>query len=637
MRWYAEQHPGSDVWRGGPLAHYAELGRHEGARLGPHDPGGVDLVEFGRACLGHEPLPGHASTTLLGPPTSASGSAGAQRVSAVVVADESWRTALTVLAPLLDAGSGIAEVLIATGANPTPEARLVWATSTLMAQRVRALAPLSHPGRALDEAAAAAAGEVLLIVTRPMSLTPDDLRRLLDPVIDQERHVDLAVPVVLAADDTVHSAGFVSDEPGAPPAWRGYPWADAARGGDRPLRGVSGEIAVVRRDAVLAAGGFAATDATTGGADEQLAAMSRRVAARGGLVLLVTSAAVGLPRAVGEVPPGTAGTTARPQVAARSPYADPAAPEVQRWAIKSPHPAGLRRRSWGDYHFALALAAALERLGHHTAVDPLDSWYRSTADEDHVTLTLRGLHRYHPSRHQVNLLWVISHPELVADEEVADADAVFAASLTWARRHSTLGQPVAPLLQCTDASLFRPEAAEPGTGYPLLFVGNSRSARRPLVEAALEAGLDLAVIGGGWAGRVPPGVVRAEFAPNPSLPALYRAAGVVLNDHWPDMARDGFLSNRLFDLTAAGARWVSDPAADLLDVFPTGRVASDAAELARVLAGAPASLPTEQELLTASDHVRAEHSFDARARELSRVAATVRESRDRRSGGAAHA
>jgi len=231
---------------------------------------------------------------------------------------------------------------------------------------------------------------------------------------------------------------------------------------------------------------------------------------------------------------------------------------------------------------------------------------------------------------------VISHPELVSAAELADADAVFAASLTWARRHSDLGQPVAPLLQCTDASLFRPGAAEPGTGYPLLFVGNSRSARRPLVDAALEAGLDLAVIGGGWAGRVPPGVVRAEFAPNPTLPALYRAAGVVLNDHWPDMAREGFLSNRLFDLTAAGARWVSDPAADLLEVFPTGRVASDAAELARRLQGAPSSLPTEQELLAASDHVRAEHSFDARARELSGVAASLLASPDRLRGEAAH-
>ena len=36
---------------------------------------------------------------------------------------------------------------------------------------------------------------------------------------------------------------------------------------------------------------------------------------------------------------------------------------------------------------------------------------------------------------------------------------------------------------------------------------------------------------------------------------LYRTHGVVIADHWGDMAREGFLANRLFDAVASGAGW----------------------------------------------------------------------------------
>ena len=47
---------------------------------------------------------------------------------------------------------------------------------------------------------------------------------------------------------------------------------------------------------------------------------------------------------------------------------------------------------------------------------------------DDVSLVLRGLTAYRPLRDQVNLLWVISHPELVDDDELRDFDVVAAAS-----------------------------------------------------------------------------------------------------------------------------------------------------------------------------------------------------------------
>jgi hypothetical protein len=68
---------------------------------------------------------------------------------------------------------------------------------------------------------------------------------------------------------------------------------------------------------------------------------------------------------------------------------------------------------------------------------------------------------------------------------------------------------------------------------------------------------------------------------------------------------------------------VSDPAADLLEVFPHGRVASDGEELGHLLDGAPATFPTEDELLEASRLVREQHSFAARAQSLSELVADL--------------
>ncbi len=623
LTWYADAHPEARVFRGGVLAHYAAVGRHSGFPLGPMQQGGTDLVELGRRVVRGEDEPAAQAPTHRAP--AASG------VSVVIASSDPIDTARRVIDVLLDPSCDVVEIAVITPGVPTPEGRLCASSLRLMSPVIAIWDAQPDALAGLEVALDASAGAVILLMTRRMSTTPEDVRLLLDAARAGQSQARVVTPVVLAYDDTVHAAGMVVDGDALTPLLRGYPLADAERMGERSLDAVSGEILVMNREALSVAVGFArqgsGDDTPTGAA----ARLSRQVAQAGGQVLIVPASTVELPREADD-PPRPEG----PDPTAAPVHADVALPPIQRWAIKSPHPAGPRRNAWGDYHFALALASSLSQLGHQVAVDPLDSWYRPTAVEDHVTLTLRGLSRYRPSPGQVNLSWIISHPELVHDDELDDFDAVFAASLSWSRRRTAAGHPIEPLLQCTDAQLFTPDAGEPGTGYPLLFIGNSRSARRPIVDAAISTGHDLTVIGGGWAGRIPPQLIRGEYVANALLPGLYRSAGVVLNDHWPDMAAEGFLSNRLFDLTAAGARWVSDPATDLLEVFPQGRVASDAAELARLLDGAPDTFPSEHEVREAAERIRAEHSFDVRARRLSDVAlellARRGERRPRRSG-----
>jgi len=612
LRWYADRHPGSGDLIGGPLEHYTIQGRFRGARLGPYDPGGTDLVELGRAAV-TDAAPAGLDADDASRPT------GGSSVTAFVDATTSLRTALDVLPALLDPASRVDVVVVVTGGR-TPEARITARALTLRGPGARVIDTQRSASLLMREFERAAAGGAVLVVTEPLTTSPADVGRLVLAVTTPSGPA-LVQPLVLAPDDTIASAGLAQGPAGLRPLLRGFPEADGVRAGERVIAAVSPQIFAVRGDAPPRA----VPDPAPTGVGAVADWLSGGVREAGGTISVLPTAIASLSSRAGGAaavdPAAVDRSTGR--VATSIAYADPGGSGAQRWAVKSPHPAGPRGRSWGDWHFARALAAALERLGHDAAVDPVDSWNRSTAGLDDVTVTLRGLHRYRPDHRRVNLLWIISHPELVGDTELAEFDAVFAASRPWAARRSALGKAVTPLLQCTDAQVFTPDAGRPGTGYPLLFVGNSRSTRRPLVDAAIATGRELAIIGSGWHGRVPDSVIRASYADNAALPALYRSAGVVLNDHWPHMAADGFLSNRLFDLTAAGARWVSDPACDLTEVFPTGRVARDADELERLLAGEPTTFATEAELLIASELVRREHSFDARARALSDAAARV--------------
>lgn len=287
---------------------------------------------------------------------------------------------------------------------------------------------------------------------------------------------------------------------------------------------------------------------------------------------------------------------------------------------------------WGDTVFARDLVAALERAGQRAKVVFRGGAESQARESDDVVLVLRGLRRVVPRRGNATwLLWVISHPELVEPDEPAQYDAVFAASTQWSRA-GEFGVPVTPLLQATAPERFTPAAASPDTGPDLLFVGSTRGEYRPAVRAAVEAGIDVQVHGVGWEEFLPQERIAGEFLDPADLPAAYASAGVVLNDHWPDMAREGFLSNRLFDAAATGTRVLSDPAAGMDEVFgDVVRTAGDAEELVAILrADREVAFPGREERRELAQRIAREHSFDARAAVL---ISRARELRGRRAEG----
>lgn len=297
------------------------------------------------------------------------------------------------------------------------------------------------------------------------------------------------------------------------------------------------------------------------------------------------------------------------------------------WSIKIAAPAGPEGDGWGDVHFAAELAGALSRLGQHVRIDRRDAHVRDDDGADDVTLVVRGLDRVPPNPASVNLLWVISHPDDVTDTELRTFDRAFAAGPVWAAATTARsGVPVATLLQATDPAVFRPGAATAAAATAaastedagrVVFVGSTRGTSRPVVTDAVAVGADLRVHGPGWSGLVPdadlgePSLARAEVA------RAYASARVVLNDHWPDMAAGGFVSNRVFDVLASGGVVVTDPVAGLSEVLdlPTLAVARSREELAELLDPEHA-WPSPDERAAIAARIAAEHSFDARARVL---------------------
>ena len=298
-------------------------------------------------------------------------------------------------------------------------------------------------------------------------------------------------------------------------------------------------------------------------------------------------------------------------------------PQNLHWAIKTSVPAGPSGQGWGDLYFANEIAASLTKLGHTARVDIRNNVIHPDSANDDVVLVLRGVERIRPQAGAVNLLWIISHPSRISKHEVKSFDAVFAASNSWAKQATNrFGREVHSLLQATNPDKFNPAVAEPDTGEEIQFLGNTRNEFRQIIRDCVEAGISPSIYGKDWDQFVSKELIKGSFVLNEDVAGMYRSAGVVLNDHWADMAKHGFLSNRLFDAVASGARVVSDDVADISEVFGESvavyRTPSDLADLCskenREIWG------SQDEIAKRASQIGIEHSFDQRAKALVQAA-----------------
>jgi glycosyltransferase involved in cell wall biosynthesis len=270
-----------------------------------------------------------------------------------------------------------------------------------------------------------------------------------------------------------------------------------------------------------------------------------------------------------------------------------------------------KRNLWGDHHFATGLAQAFERLGHKVRV-----YYRETKVEPlhhDVVIVLRGLDYFDPVPQAVNVLWSISHPDLVSHEEMRGYDVVFVASESYQRMLAhTLDSGATCLRQATDRARFYPHPVS-NHDSTLLFVGNSRNVNRPSVRMAIDAGLPLSIHGSGWEGIAPKQAIKSDYLANEFATDAYAKAAAVLNDHWESMKDFGYISNRVYDALASGAHVISDYFPELEREY--GHVVSLYRDKDGFVAAAEAALarsPDVEGREVAAQTVT-EHSFDIRA------------------------
>ena len=217
------------------------------------------------------------------------------------------------------------------------------------------------------------------------------------------------------------------------------------------------------------------------------------------------------------------------------------------------------------------------------------------------------------------MLWVISHPEQVSDEECDAADLVLVASVRFADELRTRTRtPVEVMLQATDITRFRRVPAEPVHTHDVAVVAKSRDVFRSSVADALAAGLRPAIYGSGWETFVDPALVVSSYVPNEELARVYSSVGVLLNDHWATMHEWGFVSNRLFDALACETPVISDDLIEIAGLFD-GAVLTyrDAAELRELVDSILADRRAARERAALGRALIIEHhTFDHRAAQL---------------------
>jgi hypothetical protein len=275
---------------------------------------------------------------------------------------------------------------------------------------------------------------------------------------------------------------------------------------------------------------------------------------------------------------------------------------------------------WGDLHFARDLQRALERAGHPTRIHLRPRWDSWPAARDDIAIHLLGRGVAAKRAGRVEVMWHISHPDAASVEAYEAHDLAFVASdgfAAWMAAQASI--PVLPLHQATDPERFHP--GMPGPHHELLFVANSRGVRRHILEDLLPTDHELAVYGKAWTPeRLDPRYVVGSHVPNDEVGGYYASADIVLNDHWPDMQREGFLSNRLYDASAAGAFVITDGIEGLADEFDGGVVSYETPDELRELIDRFLADPAarEEHAARARAAVLARHTFEHRVAELLR-------------------
>lgn len=278
-------------------------------------------------------------------------------------------------------------------------------------------------------------------------------------------------------------------------------------------------------------------------------------------------------------------------------------------AIKTPN--AKSEHHWGDYYMALALKKSFEKKGLNVIIHEKEDWYKK--DEVDIVLVLRGLYKYEVNKNHINIMWNISHPELVDKQEYEQYDAVFISSKMYTKKiKKETNTLVYPLLQCSDPEIFYPHETNE-CRHDILFVGIGRE-NREIIRDILKTDYPVSVYGKHWNEKIDKKYVCGEFIPNEDLHKYYSSCKILLNDHWKDMKEWDFPSNRLFDALLCETLVISDKIPSASTVFKDCIVTYEGVDDLKKKVGYYLENPSEREKLAkkGKEIVLKNHTFDNR-------------------------
>ena len=289
------------------------------------------------------------------------------------------------------------------------------------------------------------------------------------------------------------------------------------------------------------------------------------------------------------------------------------------WFIQIASPKGEKSKFWGDTYFAHEIAEALRRSGQNVRIVFREEDISKSLTTKSIVLNIRGLMPLTTYPNALNLIWVISHPTQISKRELAKYDLIFAASDKWSlEKINKWNLKIVPLLQATNPNSFNTRFEENQNDYEFLFVGNTRNKFREIIKIANDSPVNLKVIGKGWSKFIPTEKIEADFIENEHLASRYHSADYVLADHWKDMAENGFISNRLFDAVASGAKIVSDFVPGSKEIFKSSVVEyKNKNELSKLLnSNLSKQFGSVEELRSIASEIHHNHNFEKRAETL---------------------
>jgi len=238
--------------------------------------------------------------------------------------------------------------------------------------------------------------------------------------------------------------------------------------------------------------------------------------------------------------------------------------------------AGQNWLAWGDYILGQDLKKGIENAGYSVTPAYIGDFYPQESNESYVDIYMHGFIPFNPPKDdkKVKVMYLYypletantkkfknlkdyDEPQWMSlQTELWDFDVVAVASPTYKKQINKLGLKTIFVPQFTDPNKFFYEYDE-ALAYDILFVGRP-GYRRISAEWAIESGFNVALFGDGWQTKAPKEYFKGVYIDNTELHKYYASAKIVLNDTREDMKKAGFISNRVFDVTAAGGFLISD-------------------------------------------------------------------------------